>query len=159
MNMTHQFTTRMLFRCALGFCFAVGSGCGNMQPSSNYGLLELVEVSGKVTLNAQPLAGARVIFEDAQRKTSQAITDSSGNYVLRLDSLKTGVSPGRKIVRITSRTLDEGESLSEGGREDSEGTTAIKPDHVPQQYNSSSQLVADVRPGSDQVFNFDLKSN
>lgn len=146
----------------LMMAFAITSGCES-KPKGVYGTLGLVSVSGRVTLDGQPLANAVITFDDAQDGTfSYGQTDSSGNYKLRLDSDMMGVKPGKKIVRIsTTRKILGLNSSEEGGESSSEGGTA-KPESakelVPDKYYKKSELTADVT-ASNKTFNFELTSS
>ncbi|MCA9067679.1 MAG: carboxypeptidase regulatory-like domain-containing protein [Planctomycetaceae bacterium] len=135
-------------------------------PQANYEHLGLVQVSGNVTLDSQPLAGAMVRFEAPDGQYSSGVTDSNGHYTLRFDSEKLGATPGDKIVRIsTAASPGEGEELSEEppgeeGEEDGmEGASPKKEERVPVQFNKNSDLKRTVKPGENQTFDFDLKSN
>ena len=86
-------------------------GC-NSSPQANYENLALVQVSGNVKLDGQPLSGAIVKFEADNGNFSSGMTDSNGHYALRFDSEKQGVTPGDKTVRIsTAASLGEGEEI------------------------------------------------
>jgi hypothetical protein len=141
---------------------AMASGCES-KPKAIYGTLGLVSVSGRVTLDGQPLAKAVITFDDVQDGTfSFGQTDSSGNYKLRLDSDMMGVKPGRKIVRIsTTRKILGLNSSEEGGESNSEGGVAkpeMEKELVPDKYYKKSELTAEVS-ASNKTFNFELKSS
>ncbi|MGC1274125.1 MAG: carboxypeptidase-like regulatory domain-containing protein [Planctomycetaceae bacterium] len=121
------------------------AGCST-QPSIDYGKYGLAEVSGTVTLDDQPLAGALVIFESEDNRTSSGRTDGDGRYVLMLNPSKSGILPGKKTVRIST-------ALSE-----SEEETALGVETIPKRYNTDSELTADVKPEETQTFHFDLTS-
>jgi hypothetical protein len=53
-------------------CLLMLAGCSG---DGGYGELDLIDVTGTVTLDGAPLAGAKVRFEDASRSGSEAITD------------------------------------------------------------------------------------
>ena len=147
--------------CFWVLSFAIASGCDS-KPKANYSKLGLVTVSGRVTLDGQPLAQAVVTFDDVQDGTfSFGQTNSSGNYKLRLDSDMMGVRPGRKIVRIsTSRKilgLNSFESGGESGSDEPAEKSEPAKELVPIRYNKKSELAADVS-ASNQTFNFELIS-
>ena len=121
--------------------FAIFVGCSpTSQPS--YAKLGLVEVSGKITLDGEPLEGAAVYFHDRpNRRYSFGLTDANGRYKLMFDSRKSGVLPGSKEVEITTSKIPL--ELSAGSAGDEDG----KPDmteRVPAKYNSESKLTFDV---------------
>ncbi|GAB4155661.1 MAG: hypothetical protein Tsb009_32480 [Planctomycetaceae bacterium] len=69
-----------------------------------------VEVSGKVTLNGQPLKNAEVHFM-TDASDSVGVTDSEGNY-----SLVQGAIPGKNRVYIS--TVDRSKQPTEGDAEE-----------------------------------------
>ena len=121
------------------------AGC---EKKADYDSLKLVDVSGKITLDGQPLAGATVRFEGPPLLFSEGVTDAEGNYRLMYDSNQAGCTPGEKTVRITSAG-----ALEEGADPDS----APAADSIPATYNNQSTLKADVSE-SNKTFDFDLKS-
>lgn len=130
------------------------AGCGS-NPKADYGRLQLVKAGGTVKLDGQPLSGAVISFDDlTDGSFSCGLTDSSGNYRLQLDSVKSGVKPGSKVVRIsTSRKIIGLNSNVEEGAEEESPT----PDRVPEKFNSKSTLIVEVT--SDKTsYDFDLKT-
>lgn len=148
---------------SLSVLLAASIGCSPTN-SIDYGKVELVSVSGTVTLDGSPLAGAVITFDNTEMGTfSFARTDSAGKYALQFDSEKKGVTPGRKVVQIsTTRTVlglpgeegvEEGESSSESGEKKPK-----EKDKVPACYNKESKLTVEVTSSSGTI-NFDLKSD
>lgn len=126
-----------------------GAGCGG---EGDYSSLNLVEVTGKVTLDGNPLAGAQVAFSGTDGHTPMGVTNDAGEYRLYYDSNHPGCTPGQKLVRITKGSADEGT--------DPEGTTdegAPITEPIPAIYNRQSTLAADVSP-TNRNFNFSLLS-
>jgi hypothetical protein len=129
---------------ALLYTFPVGisvlfTGCG----SGNIGT-----VSGTVTLDAKPLAGAVVRFQpDAGQSPSSGITDESGQYSLRYTREIEGAEIGDHTVRITTQSL---------GNPDADPPRPPVPERVPAKYNSNSELKAKVEAGSNTI-NFPLE--
>ena len=113
------------------------TGCGG--PAADYSSLGLVNVSGTVTLDGRPLEGATVVFEAADGQFSSGVTDAGGRYTLRIDSDHTGVTPGEKIVRVTSRPLSE-EGSEEGEEAGAEAAGGPPPERIPARYNRESEL-------------------
>ena len=107
-------------------------GCGGQN---------LGDVSGKVTLGGQPLAGATVIFqpEDGSRP-SMGVTNEDGEYELQYDRKTTGAVIGKHRVSIT--TGQEGN--------DGDESTAVA-EKVPAKYNVKSELVKEVESGSNEI--------
>lgn len=135
-------------------------GCGSQ--GADYSKVDLNTATGKVTLDGQPLAGAVVTFEAEDGQFSYGLTDSNGAYALQFDSEKKGVTPGPKVVRISTTRKIPGlntSEASEGGESSSEGGEAAKPteaERVPERYNKNSELKVHVT-GS-QTFDFALES-
>jgi len=131
-------------------------GCGGPL-DVDYSQLNLAEVSGTVTLDDKPLAGARVSFEAPDQTYSYGITDSAGEYTLMFNSEKSGVTPGKKTVRIVmGGALDEAES-EDVEDPDSDEPSAASDVTIPERYNRKSTLTETVEPGN-QTFDFKLKS-
>ncbi|MEK6257794.1 MAG: carboxypeptidase-like regulatory domain-containing protein [Planctomycetota bacterium] len=149
---------RLLFPIAL-FSVAALLGCSGA-PRANYGRLNLVDAYGTVTLDGKPLPNAVVTFDAEDGQFSYGLTDSRGRYKLQIDSVKSGVTPGRKTVRIsTSRKilgLNSSEEESGGGEGASESGRAKE--LVPDKYYKKSELTAEVS-ASNTTFNFELKSS
>lgn len=166
----------MFFRTSLpaSLCFAAAAlsaaalvGCG--PPSADYSKVDLVPVSGTVTLDGQPLAQAVITFENPDNGMfAYALTNASGGYELQFDSVKKGCTPGSKIVRIsTTRSIpgltpEAGEvGDGEGGEEEDGGEAGAAParrqERVPAVYNRESTLQVEVSSGS-RTHDFDLTS-
>lgn len=139
-------------------------GCADHN-RTDYSQLGLVQVSGRVTLDGQPLPSAVVTFESEDGQFSYGLTNSEGEFSLRLDSEMTGVTPGKKVVRISTtrkilglNTGDSGQGEGEGG-EDNAGK--LSPAHieekVPAKYNKNSELIVEVS-SSQRRFEFNLIS-
>ena len=150
--------TRMHRRAALlvamiAFC----AGC-DTKLKSNYKSLNLVNASGKITLDGAPLDGAVVSFDDPTDDTfSYGMTNSRGHYSLQIDSDMKGVKPGAKIVRISTTRKILGLNVKEEGGEPSE-KPAPQPERVPDKYYKKSKLFVEVTPDKSR-YDFELKSN
>ena len=93
---------------------------------------ELHEVSGMITLDGKPLAGATVTLDPVGRgRKFVGNTNKEGRFKITGAGGNKGVAPGRYIVRITPRQV------------------------VPARYNAASGLTVEVAPGSN-VFDFEL---
>src|SRR5688500_14866326 len=75
---------------------------------TDYSDLGLVDVTGKITLDGQPLPGATVRFEGPPNRFAEGLTDAAGNYRLMYDSNQPGCLPGEKVVRIVKGPVGEG---------------------------------------------------
>ena len=111
---------------ALGMCLALGCSGVDTGP-------ELAEVIGKVTLDGQPLANARVVFIPEDGPASAAITTESGDYELVGKSGVKGGVPGNNRVEIST---------------DLDGTRDKAKEKVPAKYNTASTLSVQVELGS-----------
>lgn len=143
---------QLCWKMAVLLSLATGSGllagCGRHK--ADYSGLGLIDVSGVVTLDGRPLEGVTVIFEAADGQFSYGVTDGAGSYGLQIDSEKSGVTPGKKIVRVTSRPLSE-----EWGEEPEE-SAGPQPEKVPSIYNRESSLRVSVPSDS---YDFALKTS
>ena len=120
---------------------AMHVGCGHSGPA-------LAPVSGHVTLDGQPLFGARLVFQpDATGSPSYGSTDRDGRYELGYKRGVKGAMIGSHTVRIQ---LDK-EAAS------SNGNAAQRPKSLPARYNTKSDLRRAVEPGSN-VIDFELTS-
>lgn len=129
----------------LAVALPLAAGCG---PAG------VVPVSGRVTLNGQPLANVHVSFQPIAAGTevnpgggSYAFTDADGRFTLRLvEGDAPGAVVGKHRVEITPRNVDDDR--------DRRGKGAVT--GVPAKYNRHSDLTFDVpRGGTDQA-NFTL---
>jgi hypothetical protein len=119
------------------------SGCGRAPD-------DIGRVSGKVTLDGQPLPNATVIFSPTTAgNQSVAVTDANGEYSLLYSAKTRGAEPGEHRVTISTFTK---------GDPDGDPPVAKAPERVPYRYNLRSELTATVDRGKNAV-NFDLDSN
>lgn len=107
----------------VGVAVAV-AGCGDN--------LKLAKVTGTVTLDGQPLASARVLFQPQQGRPSLGITDSSGKFELQYTREKMGAVQGQHVVSITTAPVE----VADGGNRVKEV--------VPSRYNFRSTLTVTV---------------
>lgn len=142
------------FRLMPLLMLAVLVGC---ESSGSYSELGLVPVTGKVTLDGQPLADAHVSFHSGDGRSSSGRTDAEGNYVLQYDSIEKGTTPGPKVVRIRAGNPAKGISPFEEGIDPTTPPADPTDEIIPPQYNTASTLKVDVSSSS-ATHNFDLKS-
>src|SRR5438445_13435252 len=85
-----------------GALLTAGSGCGSGGPT-------LYKVSGKVTLDGVPVAGATVHFEPAdssqQTQPADAITGADGVYNLTTYTTNDGAVPGDYKVWVVKKKV------------------------------------------------------
>lgn len=117
----------------------------------------LAPVSGKVTMNDQPLAGALVSFLPDTKPgatpspTSRAYTDKEGRYTLITSEDKAGAVVGTHKVRIST--------LRSTGGSEGEGGAILSRETVPEAYNARTTLTFDVpEEGTDRA-DFALKKS
>ncbi len=141
-------------------CLLLGlmAGCG-AAITTDYSSLNLVSVSGVVTLDGAPVANALVVFEADDLTTASDRTDADGSYTLQFNSEQAGVTAGRKTVRI-STTGSLGEDVDAGaGEEDPDAAPADAAEEaIPECYNRQSQLIVEVT-GDTRRLDFDLKGD
>jgi len=104
-------------------------------------------VSGVVTLDGEPLPGASVYFRPKTGgRTSTGATKEDGTFTLIYKNATTGAKVGEHDVTIT--TASEAIDPATG-----------KPfaELVPSKYNENTELTADVKPGSNPPFKFELE--
>jgi hypothetical protein len=119
---------------------ALAAGCSGQR---------VVPVSGRVTLNGQPLANVHVSFQPVAVGSdhdpgsgSYAITDNDGRYTLKLVHGDTpGAVVGKHRVEITPRNTDD-----DADRRGKGAATG-----VPMRYNRNSELTFDVTSGTDKA--------
>jgi hypothetical protein len=99
----------------------------------------VAEVSGTVTLDGQPLSGARVVFNPvAAGGESSAITDESGHYTLQYTREHRGAEIGEHVVRITTQSR---------GDPDADPPQPRVAEKLPAKYHSKTELKATVQKG------------
>lgn len=129
-------------------CVLLVAGCTSRQ-------FPTVPVSGRVTLDGQPLPGARVVFEPTARQTSLAgpgstgRTDAEGRFSLSTADGQTGAVAGPHRVRIT--TLET--APDPRGPEE---LTIVSPERAPPRYNEKSTLTFDVPAAGTDAADFPL---
>ena len=135
----------------------VFSGCGGEQQLGQVPAKVIVKIDGI------PVAGAAVLFVDAQSNSSSALTDANGVAVMKSSIAKdnrtievTGIMPGEYQVGINKSITEQ--------MPDPDNPNFVKVksvEHVvPVKYNSylKSGLTASVKKGDPNEFVFDLKS-
>lgn len=116
-----------------------GVGC----TARSAGQPELAPVSGRVTLDGQPLRGVSVVFESAGGVLSFGNTDADGRYTVAYIRSARGAGLGNNVVRISEPALGP--------------SSPLRKSRIPSIYNTASTLTAHVAKGSN-VFDFALES-
>ncbi|MCA9192368.1 MAG: hypothetical protein KDB03_11420 [Planctomycetales bacterium] len=85
---------KQMSRLALTVCMLVLSGCASST--------DLVQVSGSVTVNEKPAAGATVLFhpEDPAAVTASGSVAEDGTFTL-VSAMQNGIAPGKYKVTVT----------------------------------------------------------
>jgi hypothetical protein len=133
-------------------------GCSSKGP-------QLAEVRGKVTMDGQPLANVIVTFvPDGGGISSSGVTDEGGTYQLACP-LGRGAVVGKHRVFVQSQPPSTGVNTPVIDEDD----PSYKPDpyasvrapafveKIPARYNAKSELVREVKPGSN-VIDLELSS-
>lgn len=115
------------------------NGCGG-----NPDLPDLSQVKGTVTLDGNPLDGARVEFVPEKGRGSSGVTDADGKYVLYYSGANTGALTGKHNVMITSAREQSG---GEGDQPLVEGRNEL----LPPRYNENSTLTKEVKAGENTI--------
>lgn len=121
------------------------AGCGGGRSTKTY------PVKGTVMYQGQPLAEVVVSFYPAQGRPAAGKTDAQGTFSLSTFDPKDGAPSGVYNVAINEPEPDR-----------VEGDYSVppeKPPRFPVKYTNpaESELVAEVKPGSENDFKFDLK--
>lgn len=126
--------------CALAACFSFGCSGGEGP--------RLGAVTGKITINGEPVPGVNVTFIPVGKGSpSYSGTDENGAYRLMFNQHRSGAQLGKHNVLIENRepeTDDSGNRVVTG--------LVIT---VPQKYSQPGTLSTEVRPGTNEV-NFAL---
>ena len=122
----------------LAFVASILTGCGDSGP-------EVAPVSGRVTLDGVPLAGARIRFqpEASGGSPSYGTADQDGNYTLGYKRDHPGALAGWHTIRIERGSNDEAGNKT-------------KEQALPARYNSASELREEVKAAEDNLINFEL---
>jgi hypothetical protein len=139
----------MRARLLLGFALVLGLGCGSGK---------FAPVSGTVTMNGKPLAGALVIFSPIAREGSidagpgsSGKTNDKGEYTLTSDTGGTGAFVGKHRVSVSLMNPGTGES-------DDRRRPGQLVNQVPVRYNGKTELTYEVPAGGTDKADFALKS-
>lgn len=108
---------------------------------------ELGKVTGRVTLDGEPVPNVAVHFMPIGGRSSIGITDQDGKFVMAYLPKIFGAKVGKHKVAIKTHYNDETDPEAQMGIE-----------KIPKRYNGDTELTAEVKPG-DNVINFDLKSD
>ena len=138
----------MRARVLLGFALVFGLGCGSGK---------FAPVSGTVTMNGKPLAGALVMFSPIAKEGSidagygsGGKTNEKGEYTLTSVTGRTGAVVGKHRVSVSLMGQSTGT-----GDEWRPGTLV---NQIPVRYNGKTELTYEVPAGGTDKADFALKS-
>ena len=137
----------VLSALAVGLGLLIAGGC-----SKSSGRLK---VSGTVLFHGQPLDQGRIEFEPAEAgvKFSGGVPINEGAFAIPADF---GLTPGKYKVRVYSsdRVLPAG-----GGPPPPPGSPGmpVPKERIAAKYNTETTLFADVKPDTDNVFEFKVE--
>jgi hypothetical protein len=143
----------MRARCLAAAFLVTVLGCGGRQ---------YAPVSGRVTLNGQPLANATVSFQPIAPEGSNeagmgsaGITNENGEYTLKLPSGNDGARVAQHRVMISLLAVKDRDP-----EDDSRPVRGGPPmmEKLPPRYNAESKLTFEVPSGGSQAANFELTS-
>ena len=100
---------------------------------------------------------AIILFEAPDGQFSYGVTDATGAYELLLDSRMSGVTPGEKIVRISTSRKLLGVNTTSGGEVPDQEQVAGELERVPARYNKASELRVVVPVSGGEQFDFALE--
>jgi hypothetical protein len=132
---------RGVFWCA-ALSLLAALGCGKSGR-------ELAPVTGRVTLDGQPMPGARIRFEPEANggSPSYGTTDQEGWYELGYKRGVEGALIGWHTVRIEPGAEPAGP----------DGKTSTRPKPLPSRYNTQSELRREIKDEENQI-DFELTS-
>jgi hypothetical protein len=128
----------------VGLMFTLAAaGCGQSGP-------EIAPVSGRVTLDGQPVFEAEVLFQpDDMKSPSYGFTDKEGRYELGYKRGVKGALIGWHTISIQMDT----EVLGQNGK------LMRRPQLIPRRYYEQSELRREVKSGEENEFDFALTSD
>ncbi len=118
-----------------GIALVLLGGCGEGGPS-------LGSVSGKITLDGEPVKGAIVQFipQGPGGTPSYGLSDKEGIYKMEFSSSASGVLTGKSLVRISSN-----DDVTINGK------TYSSVEVFPDKYNEGSEVIADIVAGENKL--------
>jgi len=139
-----QSSTFVLVASLLTSFAAVGCGGGSD--------VDLVKVSGTVTMNGEPVADAEVLFKPvAGGRLSHGKTDAEGHYTLEYLPGQSGAIVGAHQVSVSTYVEPDTDSS------DPEKLAGRK-ETIPAEFNSRTTLAAELEPAGSTVLDFNLEA-
>jgi hypothetical protein len=140
----------------LGLLVAAMAGCGQ---SESLNAPELYPVTGKVTMDGEPLVGAVLSFlpkGDTAGQVVTATTADGGSYSAMYSNGKPGCPTGQFQIYISKLVMPDGSPIPDG--KTAADVQAV--DKVPPKYRSSENPESSIMipVGGKSELNFELKS-
>lgn len=141
---------------SIGILLVTIAGCGQVDSLK---VPDLYPVTGKVTLDGEPLVGATLSFLPKDDTVGQVVTGTStegGNYSLVYSNGEPGCPAGQYQVYISKLTMPDGSPIPEGKTAADVGAV----DAVPARYRSMDNIGGSIMipAGGKTDLNFELKS-
>lgn len=131
----------LMLACTAGILS--GCGGGDAGPTT-------YPVTGKVTVDGEPLAEGNIIFRDAEGKAA------SGAGKIEQGAFSFETVAGKKAVVITANREIPGKTVA-GGAPDEPPVPAVE-QYLPAEYNEKTTLEAEVSEAGPNEFTFELKT-
>lgn len=129
---------RGVLLCSVVLLLTCVTGCSQAHP-------DVVPVTGRVTINGNPIENLILIMQPTNSRASQGTTDSNGNYEMWFTADTKGVKVGAVGVWIDSMCADM-----------MEGETLARFKKIPKTYFTTFQEL-EIDPTSRNVFDVDIK--
>jgi hypothetical protein len=122
-------------------------------------------VTGLVTLDGQPLPDAELTFELADRSkgvlTEIVRTDTSGKFEIKPHKKKKSLPPGKYTVYVAKWVDAKTGQVPPPEDVEMQKAAGTVRNAVPEKYNNRAEapaLTAEIKPGSNDIGKFELKS-
>lgn len=125
-------------------------GCGKPDGPPTY------RVSGKVTLDGQPVTDGRITFKDPDGQAKSMATDvKAGTYSFYCTA-------GQKKIEVTWLRKVEGKQYRIGGNPGDpvgpNNPADVFEEAIPSKFNTQTMLTGEIKSSGGNTFDFDLKS-
>ena len=117
--------------------------------SSNESGPKLLQVTGTVTLDGQPIPEANILFKDPNGENKSYFAS------VKEGSFSTKIEAGKRIAIISANRQSKDKMVDNA---EGTGKEPAMEQYLPAKYNEKSTLEIEVKPDSENQFPFDLKS-
>jgi hypothetical protein len=151
---THKIMLSRLMYTLMSLAVMHALGCGGGAPDR----AALVPVSGKVTVNGQPMAGISVIFSPSDvigGTAAGGTTNEGGEFTLIYSDGREGAIPGKYNVLFSKLTMPDGSPMPPDAMAADVGAV----EQIPEKFRNTEMAIhfADVKQEAGGTFEFDLK--